>query len=357
MNDKTLNYGEFDILRGFGIWIVLLAHNIFYQISSFNSPGFELAFTFMRFFGVAMPIFFFVAAYSSVRVSLRNPYYFLTSRFKFVGIPYLIWSTFYILMQYLLRNSVNLGIKPSFLDILGYYILGSSISEYYFIFVLMIFYIVTPLLVRIDLEVLQKLSIVSFVLMMISSSVYYIPNYFGKHLMSTFWACRDPFMWFFFYLLGIQMFYIVKDKGPFWRKPLDKKYIFLSIIFYGLSLLEFYFMPDKYADGLSIMSPIVLTFSIFFIPLLLRFSYLISNELPYLAKIFGKFGRHTLGIYLANGFVEGLILGLGMIFYPPFKNTSSLGINLLMFVVALLISYIMVTAVWKINKRIYALIF
>lgn len=356
MSDK-LNYSEFDMLRGFAIWIVILAHNIFYQITSFNTQTFELIFTFMRFFGAVMPIFFFVAAYGSVKVSKRNPKYFLISRLKLIGIPYLIWSTFYIIMQYVLRNSQNFGMKFSPLSILGYYLLGSSIQEYYFIFVLVIFYLLTPFFVNINFEHLKMALSISFIFMIVFSSLYYIPNYFGRHLISTFWAYRNPLIWLFFYLLGIYTYYKVGNEEPFWRKPLNRKLLILCLVFYILSFLEFYFMPNKYTDGLTVISPMVLIFSTFFIPVLLRFSYVFLNELPRLAKIFGRFGRHTLGIYLANGLVEGLLLGLGMIFYAPFKVQSSLYANLLLFTTALIISYLMVEMVWKFNKKVYALIF
>ncbi len=348
--------GEFDILRGFAIWIVVLAHNAFYQIQSFNSASLELAFTFLNFFIVAMPIFFFITGYFSVRVARRNPKRFILSRLRLIGIPYLVWSTFYILMQYFLGGFINFGKGFSLKDILGYYLLGNAVEEYYFIFVLVIFYLITPLLVKIPPSKFRMLLPSLFILMMIFSALYYVPNYFGVHWISTFWAYRNPFTWLFFYAWGMSTF-DKASKDPYWRKSLLPKDMILCVALYILSFIEFYFMPYKYEDGISLMAPLGLAFCVTFMPLLLRFAYIMSRKLPAISKMFGDFGRHTLGIYLVNGFIEGLLLGLGFIFYPPFKFKSNLGINLLLFAIALLLSFALVKIVWKLNKRIYSLIF
>ncbi len=356
-DDKlTGQTGEFDILRGFAIWIVVFAHNAFYQIQSFNSPNLELAFTFLNFFIVAMPIFFFVTGYFSVRVARRNPKRFILSRLRLIGIPYLVWSTFYIFMQYFLGRFINFDKSFSLKDILGYYLLGNAVEEYYFIFVLIIFYLITPFLIKTLLKFNFFLPSL-FILMMFFSALYYVPNYFGIHWISTFWAYRNPFTWLFFYVWGMSTFDKVNNNHPYWRNALPSKTIVICIVLYILSFIEFYFMPYKYEDGISLMAPLGLALSAAFMPILLKFAYFISKKLPITSKLFGDFGRHTLGIYLMNGFIEGLLLGLGFIFYPPFKNESSLAVNLLLFAIALSLSFAMVKIVWKLSKKVYVLIF
>ncbi len=349
--------GEFDILRGLAIWVVVFAHNIFYQIQSFNSANLELAFTFLNFFIVAMPIFFFITGYFSVRVARRNPKRFILSRLRLVVIPYIIWSTFYIIMQYFLSGFINFGKVFSLKDILGYYLLGNAVEEYYFIFVLVIFYLITPLLIEIPPSKFKILLPSLFILMMLFSALYYVPNYYDIHWISTFWAYRNPFTWLFFYVWGMSTFDKVSKSDFYWRKTLPSKTIVLCVALYILSFIEFYFMPYKYEDGIPLMAPIGLAFSVVFIPILLKFAYIMSGKLPILSKIFNEFGRHTLGIYLVNGFVEGLLLGLGFILYPPLRLKSSLEINLLFFAIALIISFAMVRITWKLSKKIYALIF
>jgi len=349
--------GEFDILRGFAIWIVVFAHNAFYQIQSFNSASLELAFTFLNFFSVAMPIFFFITGYFSVRVARRNTKHFILSRLRLIGIPYLVWSTFYILMEYFLRDTINFYRSFSLQDIIGYYLLGNAVDEYYFIFVLVIFYLLTPFLVKIPPSKFKFLLFPLFILMMLFSVLYYVPNYFGIHWISTFWTYRNPFTWLFFYAWGIWTFDSVAGSDPYWRKSIPSKTIVLCIVLYILSFIEFYFMPYKYENGIPLMAPIGLAFAAVFIPVLLRLAYIMSQKLPTISKIFGDFGKHTLGIYLSNGLIEGFLLGLGMILYPSFRTKSSLAINLLLFAIALSLSFFLVKIVWKLSKKVYALIF
>lgn len=355
--EKDNNFGEFDILRGIAIWIVVFAHNIFYQVQSFDSPSFDLIAVSLRFLNFAMPVFFFITGYYSIRVARRNSKHFILSRLRMIGIPYLLWSTIYLVLEYLLKDIVNFKMNFTFKGITMNYVLGGMVQEYYFIFVLIVFYLLTPFLAKLSYSKLKSILLPLFLIMIFSSIIYYEPNYFGVKWISTFWAYRDPFMWLFFYVWGMVTFDEIKDKVPYWRKPISSKWIILSIIFYILSFWELYFMPYKYADGIPLMAPGGLIFSMVFIPILLRISYLTSQNNLLISKIFGRYGRHTLGIYLENGFIEGFLLGFVMLLYPAFKDKSWPWLNLLLFVTALALSYFTVAITWKLSKKIYSVIF
>lgn len=89
-------YPEIDILKGIGIFLVVLGHS--------NSPEFinRLIYSFH------MPLFFFVCGFT---FKPREPFTYLKSKFVRIMIPFYFFS-FISYFQYAIRNQDDLGIPP-----------------------------------------------------------------------------------------------------------------------------------------------------------------------------------------------------------------------------------------------------
>jgi surface polysaccharide O-acyltransferase-like enzyme len=355
MSSKS-GFGEFDILRGFSIMVVVLSHTLFYRAETFShqdvlAVGFSLA----KLAGIVIPIFYFITGYYSIRTAQRNKKRFVTSRIRLLLPPYLIWSTLYILAEGVVGS--HFGIKLGWSTILEKYALGDAATSYYFLFVLFIFYALTPLFADMTLKQLKKLLPPLFIAMMAWSSIYYIPLYFGKELVPLLPALRNPLVWMFFYVWGMYTFKKVKEEGMYWRKPLSNSLKFAALVAYIAAVLELYFMPAKYQPGVPLLGPIGFVYYTIGLPVALRVAYVVSQKFMTLSKIFGMYGRHTFGIYLANDFSDAGVLVAAMSLFPALASRSTLWINFIGFLISVTVLFIAVKIVWNWNKRVYSILF
>ncbi len=346
-------YGEFDILRGFAIIVVVLSHTLFYHVETFPYQHFVTVFYSLgKAAGIVIPLFYFITGYYSMRSAQRRKWKFVSSRFRLLLPPYFIWSTLFITAEILFASELDMRI--TWTDIIQKYLLGNADTAYYFIFVLFIFYAITPLFSGMTTSQIKKLFFPSFLAMIIFSALYYIPLYHGHEIVPLLFALRNPLVWFFFYLWGM---YTFKQGKMFWRKSLSTKTKLLAFFTYVAAVLELYFMPSKYQPGVPLLGPIGFMYYAAALPVFLRWGYLISLKDTLLSRILGSYGRHTLGIYLANDFINGGIMIIAISLFPILAQRSALWINFIAFLISVNLLYFMVRGVWKLNKRLYSVIF
>ncbi len=353
---KRSSFGEFEILRGFAIIVVVMGHTLFYGIDTFRYPGVvSVVFSMMKFLGIIIPLFYFITGYYSIKSAGRNPRRFIKSRLRLLLIPYLIWTTLYVAGEGIFGG--NFGIHLGLSVVIQKYLLGNAVTSYYFLFVLAVFYSVTPILLRLGEKGLKKLLIPSFIAMIASSSLYYIPLYFGRDLIPLTYALRNPLVWFFFYVWGAYTAYNIEKIGMYWRKPLSKFWKYAAVLSYIGAALELYLMPDRYQPGINLLGPIGFVYCTLAIPATLRIGFLVSQRYVGVSNVLGMYGRHTLGIYLATDFTAAATLLLGILIYPNLANGSSPWINLIAFLFTVSVLLLIVRSVWRWNKKIYAIIF
>ncbi len=349
-------FGEFDILRGFAIIVVVLSHTLFYRIETFDCQiAVAVGFSLGKIFAIVIPIFYFITGYYSMRSAQRNKKHFLSSRFRLLLPPYFIWSTVYILAEWIVGT--DFGIKLGPIDVVEKYILGNAATSYYFLFVLFIFYAITPLFSDMNADQLKKILPPLFIAMIACSSIYYIPLYFGRELVPLLVALRNPLIWMFFYIWGMYTSKSIKTKGMYWRKPIPKYLKITALLAYIAAAMELYMMPGKYQPGVPLLGPIGFIYYTLALPVSLRIAYLISQKSWFLSKLLGMYGRHTLGIYLANDFFDAGTLVIAISIFPFLAERSALWINFIGFSISVTLLLFTVKSVWKWNKKIYATIF
>ncbi|WP_036222815.1 acyltransferase family protein [Mesoaciditoga lauensis] len=355
MSSKS-GFGEFDILRGFSIMMVVLSHTLFYHVDTFGyQEAVAIGFSLAKMAGIVIPLFYFITGYYSIRTAQRNKKRFITSRIRLLLPPYLIWSTLYIIAEGVVGS--HFGIKLGWKEILEKYALGDAATSYYFLFVLFIFYALTPLFADMSAKQLKKLLPPFFIAMLAWSSIYYIPFYFGKELVPLLAGLRNPLAWIFFYIWGMYTFKTVKERGMYWRKPLPRSVKMLALFAYIAAVLEIYFMPAKYQPGVPLLGPLGFVYYTLALPVSLRIGYIVSQKFMFLSKLFGMYGRHTFGIYLANDFFDAGTLVLAISIFPVLTQRSTLWINFIGFSISVTLLFITVKSVWNWNKKVYSIIF
>ena len=355
-SDARSTFGEFDILRGFAIIIVVLSHTLFYHIETFNYQSVvAIGFSLGKVFAIVIPIFYFITGYYSMKSVQRNRRRFLSSRFRLLLTPYLIWSTIYILAEWVV--GADFGVKISFKSVVEKYLLGDAATSYYFLFVLFIFYAITPLFSDMTAEQLKKLLPPFFIAMIAGSSIYYIPLYFGKSLVPLLMALRNPLVWMFFYVWGMYTSKAVKSKGMYWRKPIPAYLKIMALASYIAAAGELYTMPMKYQPGVPLLGPLGFVYYALALPISLRIAYLLSRNSLHLSRILGMYGRHTLGIYLANDFFDAGTLVIAISIFPSLVEKSALWINFIGFSISVSLLLLTVRSVWNWNKKVYTIIF
>ncbi len=350
-------YGEFDIVKGFAIILVIFAHTFFYKIETFqNFQTITLVYSFGRLFIVALPIFFFATGYFSIKSVKINVKRFMISRIRLILIPYFLWSTFYIIAEDMMGR--YFGVAPlSFGTIIKKYAFGNAVDEFYFLFVIFILYMITPLFSKMNSEQLKKLLLPFFIAMIASSSAYYVSLYFKKVPILPMMYLRNPLIWMFFYVWGMYTYENAKKNEIRWRSGISNTWKIMTAIAYVGSVMEFYIMPLKSLAGTILLGPVGLIYCTFAIPLSMRASYLFSLVFPRLSMILRSYGRHTLGIYIINGLVEGVVFLVAASIYPRLMVKSSFLINSIGFLTVSYLSLEIVKFVWNWSKKVYVTIF
>lgn len=138
-------YYEFDILRSIATYSVIIIHitAIFIGLYSDNQFG-SFIFTFLnRILKYTTPVFIFLAGMMvnlSGEIKKKNILSFYRNKFLRLGIPYLVFSFFYMFFAY---NSH--GQSFSFSEILSNIVYGKSHYHLYFLIILFQMYLITPI--------------------------------------------------------------------------------------------------------------------------------------------------------------------------------------------------------------------
>jgi len=367
VNFKQRKYqvtGEFDIIKGMAILVVIFTHTILYKYDTFDDlQAFENAYILLlKPLSIVMPIFFFIAGYFAYKSFLRkkSASAFILSRMKFILPPYLIWSTVYTIIQTVVINHMGVaGEHFTAFEIVEKYLTGDVVFEFYFLFLLIFFYILTPHLSLLDIKTLKKLSLLFFITGIIFCFIFYIPLYFGKIFIPLKVLYRNPFIWAFFYIWGIYASRNYKVIGPFWRKkPGVLLLLFFSSTYIG-AILELFFLPERYKflPGSILFAPIGYLYYVPALYIFLWLAYRISKSSQVITRFFKMFGRHTLGLYVSHGLFAGIVLLLLRLFIPNILVKSTPLINFIGFMLTSIFAIFVIRIVWRINKKLYITLF
>jgi|YelNatPaOPRAMG01_1025707.scaffolds.fasta_scaffold40580_2 fucose 4-O-acetylase-like acetyltransferase len=345
---------EFDILKGFGILIVVIFHALFFnfEMYSYNMKNFLY---FLGPFGTpVVVIFFFVSGFLGYRSYSKdqNAFYFIIKKLKTFLPPYFIWSTVYIVLQIFFDQYSGGHYEINFFNIFESYAFATAYLPFYFLFVLIIMYIITPYLF--NMKSLNFLLMLMFFTGIVFASIYYVPQYFGILLVNSLISYRNPLFWAFFYIWGMQS---AKMNKFFWNKRPASWLFILFISSYAGSVVMTLTVPKMIQDYESYIAlgPIQYVFYFSSMPIFLWLSYKAKSYK--MSHLLSGFGRHSLAIYINHVLIIGLIFAAFMPFMPKITFSANIYIQLLIGIIACFGAYMVSEMVRKMSKKAYEIIF
>jgi peptidoglycan/LPS O-acetylase OafA/YrhL len=247
----------------------------------------------------AIPAFLFVSGYSIAVATGKDQktvsWGLIFSRMRYLVIPYLIWTTVVLLLNYAETQTLS----P--IVILLAYITGSSNEVLYFVPLLMQFYLLSPLLVRWARQNWKMLLFVTAILQLFVQLLYY-PELLGLNSPLFEMLSRLTPKWFFlsrvfWFPLGIICgFHPMELRKTF--VPFRAVLVVVTGLLIPIGMAEWeIFYRHAGQEWLSHMD--TLLDSVFTITFILSLLTLEEGSLPWLRQT-GQLGSKSYGIYLTH---------------------------------------------------------
>ncbi|HEU24725.1 MAG TPA: acyltransferase [Mesoaciditoga lauensis] len=304
---------EFDLLKGWGILTVVFFHAIFYNFQTYDEKIKHALYFFGPLGTPVVVIFFFVSGFLAYRSYKRSPFHFISKKLKTFLPPYLLWSTIYLLIQVGFASHLSGPYDLSISNVIYGYLFATIYLPFYFIFVLLIFYALTPLIFKTNLKYLMILSLASGLFF---TALYYMPQYWNHSIINSTITYRNPLIWAFFYLWGM---YIAQKRDFLWLKK-PSFLVWIGFFFsYAGSVAMIITVPKLFHDyeAYSALGPFEYLFYCFSLPIFLWISHLIKEK-KY-SNVLSLFGNHSFDIYADHI----LIIGLTLAPFSLFVNIST----------------------------------
>lgn len=287
----------------------------------------------------SVPIFFFISAFGLFyKINLSEPFFygkFLRRRFKAVLIPYLLWSTLYLVHD---NWFYGYQLFPDFDYATEIYFFGLAKYHLYFLVILIWFYLLMPLWI----EIIKRITPAKLILLLIAQILFdYWSSYCAGASENLFFKWRLNWLVlhyaFIFILGGVLGIYSEK----FFKWCLERKKIISATFLITLTALLAWYYELIYEKGYSALSAVntahqlsplgifyTIGASIFFFKL---FEY---GKLPARLKNFlSLLGKNSYFVYLAHPFAIHYLL---LVFSK---------LNLVMSAINALIFYFLIVAV------------
>jgi probable poly-beta-1,6-N-acetyl-D-glucosamine export protein len=299
---------QFGALSGLAIVLIVLNHSIEWAISAPVQYGYPpvagwqnyLLITLKELGVFAVPTFLFISgsfvAYAAQGEPPRLSRKFMFSSLRHIVIPYVIWSiVFYVFIYFMLDDRYTLiGYIKNLL--VGY--------PYHFVPLLVFYYIISPLIVRIGKSKMGILMLVLIGLYQLVLIDLLHPGILGFTFpkSASFLAVKVPRTtlaeWAIYFPLGLVYGLQVRKWIP-WLHRLKWVFIVLTMLLFGIGLL----------DAFSIIrAPLALMLCPFTLVILLPI--IKRDSIPWV-RSFERVGRRTYGIYLTHlPFLNLLLYGL-----------------------------------------------
>lgn len=220
-------FKDMNIARGIGIFLVILGHS--FPDALFNDNKFyEYVYNFI--YSFHMPFFFFISGFFALSIinisNVKNYIKFIYEKFQRLMIPYLCVSMIAIPIKLLLNKYAARPIKLStFLVNLAFFPLDIPIQYFWFIYVLFIIFLLSPVLIKIPKEYLIMISVI----------LNLIPSQYLK----------------VFYLGGVLHYFLFFYFGFLFRQyyehydSLSNKLVISSLLMIVLVILNYYNINNK----------------------------------------------------------------------------------------------------------------
>ena len=328
-----------EYIRGVSMLGVVAIHTGSQYLSLNPTPNIHLVALFEVVTRFSVPIFFFISAFGLFyKINLSEPFFygkFLRRRFKAVLIPYLIWSTLYLVHDnwfygYQLFPDYDYGLEIYFFGLAKYHL--------YFLVILIWFYLLMPLWIAL----IRRMTPAKLILLLIAQILFdYWSSYCAGASENLFFKWRLNWLvlhYAFIFILG-GVLGIYSEKFFAWcserKKIINATFLITLILFLGyyyFLIIVRGFSPEAAVNTAHQLSPSGIFYtigaSIFFFKL---FEY---GKLPARLKIFlSLLGKNSYFVYLAHPFAIHYLL---LVFSR---------LNLVMTAINALIFYFLIVAV------------
>ena len=302
------------VIRGIAIFFVICIHTYSYQITMSKGDYF-FAILFRTLFNVAVPIFFFLSGYF-FDSEKSNQKEYIKRKIKRVFIPLVIWNVIYFIMNLLLHGW--------HFDLVLKFVLFKTAPQLYFGVVLILLYLFTPWLLRVDSKIVIGISVLYLVLYRLLWILFHFSIPLHEYI---------PFAWCIYYLYGLRF----KTMKHFpWS-------IYYTIIIFVVCFLYHYYVFHAigYRYAISQIHVVNLITSISLIRYLM-----LEVDHSFIKECFvSKVGDRSFGIY----YVHIIFLNIILKIVPANSILRILGIG----IVTLFVSYFMIELFSRVTKGKY----
>lgn len=311
--------------RGIAIILIVLNHCLYWRPFDWN--GHEALFQFLLFISKGSSAYFvfiagFLFQYLSHKYTVKKYFY---SKVSNVVLPYLIMSIPAIYKA--MAEGIAFTEYPTWLQIIAYYATGTHFLFFWFIPMVILIYLLSPLLIKLD----------QYRYFYYSLPLFFILSVFIQRDVDI--GYHNPFHslahYIYYYLLGMA--------ASRYRDKLFsnmQKYWLLYTLLFGLVIYIDYILYIEFLGFLAYVSRYTLA-CLFILFMLYRFDKQIG-------KTFHIFAAMSFGIYFLHGYVLSFLWRIGQKFHlivPPIS--VNIGYYLLLSVIILGITCL---ALWVLKK-------
>lgn len=340
--------------------LIIHASGGFAVYSEYGSKAMYLGIFLNQFFRFGSPIFMMVSGlvlfYNYRSLDEFDIKKFYKKKFKFILLPYIIWSTIYfIYTSYINRLPITgrrlIGLGRGIL-------LGESFSHLYFIFLIFQFYIILPLLIKYLVRPMEEKPFRVFTLFFIFQGMVLIYGYYFKNpnatgIIRTFnlYYWKTLFSWCFYFIAGGLIGIHYHETVECIEENINKiflGYIIVTIIYIGQVYMNIWANGGRdFYDRFGSIRPQTMIYVIFTMPVLIWLT----------RKMIGKynglknFGTYSFGIYFSHPLIlETLKISL-MGYFPNHIGFSRLSSIALICGLGLVLTFVFVLLIGTLESR------
>lgn len=287
-------YKEIPIIRAIAAIMIVIVHltaNSYHKDNVFTNDWLGYLNQISR---LGTPIFAIISSFLLTSSVLNRGFdlkYFVKSRFSKIFIPYIIWSTFYLIYRYFYLHNLDENVS-----LYTYFIRGNAQYHLYFILTVIQFYIFFPVLHRIKKGIpMIGALVLSFILNLWwinKETIILKGNYLGEMLNNQSFILN----WIFYFVLGIALSKYYNEFQEFINKYKTVLSVCIGIMFVDLII----------SIDINNLFTSIHSYNLIYVPLFvifLNYIYHYIEKEPILFNTLTLIGNYSMGIYLVHVFV------------------------------------------------------